>query len=164
MDLTACSAGHRVSADDLPLLRAAAELLARTHVPGRHEVAAALRTSDGTLHVGVHLEGSARRSSICAEGMALGAALAATGGLAVETVLAVHYKPAGALRVIAPCGVCRELMYDYCPDAQVYVYLPAPGEQPDGTVPGETPHGTPPGTVERVTVADLLPAKTRRRW
>ncbi|KPI13433.1 CMP/dCMP deaminase zinc-binding protein [Actinobacteria bacterium OK074] len=148
---------------DNELLETASELLARIHVPGRHEVAAVLRTRSGALHTGIHLEGSARRSSICAEGIALGAAFTAE-DREIETILAVHYKPAGVLRVIAPCGVCRELLYDYCPDAHVYVYEPAPGELPDGTVPGAGPVSAPPGGVARVTVADLLPSKTRRRW
>jgi cytidine deaminase len=49
-------------------------------------------------------------------------------------------------------------MYDYCPDAHVYVYLPGPGERPDGTA------GVAPGSAHRMRVSDLLPAKTRRRW
>ncbi|MER5183896.1 cytidine deaminase [Streptomyces sp. NPDC002896] len=138
---------------DQDLLAAATGLLTRVHRPGRHEVAAALRTRDGAVHLGVHLEGSARRTSICAEGVAMGAALTA-GGLDIDTVLAVHFKPAGTVRVIAPCGVCRDLMFDYCPDAYVYVFVPEPGSE----------HPEAPGTVERLQVSDLLPVKTRRRW
>jgi len=134
-----------ISAAERELLARAERLLAARHVPGRHEVAAALRTRAGAIHVGLHCDGSARRSGICAEGMALGAA-AAAGDLDVETIVALHYKPAGTLRVISPCGVCRELLADYCPDATVLVYW------------DET------GAVQRVTVRELLPAKTIRRW
>jgi cytidine deaminase len=128
---------------DAELLQTAQGLLARVYVEGRHEVAAALRTADGRIHVGVHVGASARRPSICAEGMAVGAALAA-GSLDVEAIVAVQYKPAGVLRVIAPCGVCRELVSDYAPDARVYVWDD--------------------GEVLAVRALDLLPYKTRRAW
>ncbi|HST41402.1 MAG TPA: hypothetical protein VLK58_17935 [Conexibacter sp.] len=132
-----------LTAAEQELLARAEKLLAARHEAGRHEVAAALRTRAGAVHVGLHVDGSARRSGICAEGMALGAA-AAAGDLDVETVVAVHFKPAGVLRVISPCGVCRELLADYCPDATVLVHDD--------------------GVVERATVRELLPAKTIRRW
>jgi cytidine deaminase len=154
---------ERSPGEDGELLRIAGELLARIYVPGRHEVAAALRTRDGSVHTGVHLEGSARRSSICAEGVALGTALVA-GPLEVDTILAVHFKPPGVIRVIAPCGVCRELLCDLCPDAYVYAYRPAPDERPDGTTPESPSPADPPGTIERLTATELLPLKPRRRW
>jgi cytidine deaminase len=130
-------------AADAELLGTAQELLASVYVEGRHEVAAALRTADRRIHIGVHVGASARRPSICAEGMAVGAALAA-GSLDVEAIVAVQYKPAGVFRVIAPCGVCRELVSDYAPDARVYVWDD--------------------GEVVAVRALDLLPYKTLRAW
>src|SRR5262245_42798586 len=109
---------------DIYLLKLAQDLLAKTWVHGRHEVATALRTVDGGIYTGVHLEGSCRRSSICAEGIAMGAArtgLAAEAPLHVEAVVSVQIKPAGQFRIIAPCGVCRELISDYSPDALVWI-------------------------------------------
>ncbi|MFI5932248.1 hypothetical protein [Actinoplanes sp. NPDC051494] len=136
-----------MGAADIELLRVAEQLLEKVYVFGRHEVATALRTVDGTVFTGVHLEGSCRRSSICAEGIALGAArggLPAGAPLAVDTVVSVQIKPAGTFRIIAPCGVCRELISDYSPDAQVWVTTP------DGPAP--------------MTALELLPEKTRRAW
>jgi cytidine deaminase len=132
-----------MDAADRELLETAQDLLARTYVEGRHEVAAALRTADGRVQVGVHVGASARRPSVCAEGAALGAARAA-GDLAIEAIVAVQYKPAGVFRVIAPCGSCRELISDYSPDARVYVWDD--------------------GEVLAVAAIDLLPYKTRRAW
>jgi cytidine deaminase len=133
---------------DVELLRAAEALLAASWVDGRHEVAAALRLGDGSVHRGVHLEGSCRRSSVCAEGIALGAARTARPGgpLDVVSVVSVQIKPAGRFRVIAPCGVCRELISDYAPHALVWL--------------------TEPGTdlVVARAALDLLPEKTRRSW
>lgn len=131
--------------DDADLLATAQRLLEATYVQGRHEVAAALRLSDGSVHVGVHVGASARRPSICAEGAAIAAAVAAHGpDPAIEAIVAVQYKPAGVFRVIAPCGSCRELMGDHCPEARVYVW------EDDEVHPARA--------------LDLLPYRTRRAW
>lgn len=132
-----------LSENDLQLLGIAQDLLAARYVPGRHEVAAALRSRSGAVYVGLHVDGSARRTGICAEGMAIGAA-AAAGDLSIDTIVAVQYKPAGVFRVISPCGVCRELIHDYGPDAIVVNYDD--------------------GVVEPTPIRALLPAKTARAW
>ena len=134
-------------AADIRLLEIAQALLARVWVHGRHEVATALRTADGAVYTGVHVEGSCRRSSICAEGVAMGTAragLPAESSLAIDAVVSVQIKPAGQFRIIAPCGVCRELISDYCPDAKVWI--------------------TSDLGVHAVAALDLLPYKTRRTW
>ncbi|MBK3577422.1 cytidine deaminase [Streptomyces sp. MBT65] len=138
-----------MSEDDIELLATAQHLLARVWRSGRHEVATALRTADGRVHTGVHVEGSCRRSSICAEGVAMGTArgaLPADAELSITSVVSVQIKPAGSFRIIAPCGVCRELISDYCPDATVWVT----------TVDGDEP--------VPLRALDLLPEKSRRRW
>ena len=141
------SAPKEMSPEDVHLLHLAQELLGRVWVHGRHEVATALRASDGRIYTGVHLEGSCRRSSICAEGVAMGAARAgmdSASPLRVDAIVSVQIKPAGQFRIIAPCGVCRELISDYSPDATVWI--------------------TSDSGVEAVRALDLLPAKTRRTW
>lgn len=134
-------------AADIHLLELAQQLLARVWVHGRHEVATALRAIDGQIFTGVHLEGSCRRSSICAEGIALGAARAGidpTAPLTIEAIVSVQIKPAGQYRIIAPCGVCRELISDYSPDATIWM--------------------TTDTGVQAFRALDLLPSKTRRVW
>lgn len=136
-----------MSPGDVELLDIAQRLLGRVWVHGRHEVASALRTADGAIFTGVHMEGSCRRSSICAEGVALGTARAGIAPgepLIIDAVVSVQIKPAGQYRMIAPCGVCRELISDYTPDARVWIT----GE--DGIV--------------AIAALDLLPHKTRRVW
>jgi cytidine deaminase len=133
--------------DDLRLLAIAQELLGRVWTHGRHEVATALRVAGGAIFTGVHMEGSCRRSSICAEGVALGTAragVAAGAPLSIEAVVSVQIKPAGQFRIIAPCGVCRELISDYSPDARVWI--------------------TTESGVSMTTAMALLPWKTRRTW
>jgi cytidine deaminase len=134
-------------AEDIRLLEIAQALLARVWVQGRHEVATALRAADGTLYTGVHVEGSCRRSSICAEGVALGTARAGLepgAPLRIDAVVSVQIKPAGQFRIIAPCGVCRELISDYSPDTKIWI--------------------TGDAGILAVAALDLLPHKTRRTW
>jgi cytidine deaminase len=136
-----------MSAADVELLRIAEQLLGRVWVHGRHEVATALRTPDGQVFTGVHVDGACRRSTVCAEGVAMGnarAGLAAAQSLHIDAIVSVQIKPAERFRVIAPCGVCRELISDYSPDTRVWITAD-----------------------ERITQAralDLLPWKSRRNW
>jgi cytidine deaminase len=137
-----------MAAPDAELLAVSQDLLRRVWTPGRHEVATALRTADGAVHTGVHVEGSCRRSSICAEGVALGTARAGLdpeSPLLVLSVVSVQVKPADRFRIIAPCGVCRELISDYSPDATVWITT-----NDDHVVP--------------MPALDLLPEKSRRIW
>ncbi|MCD2097076.1 hypothetical protein [Rhodococcus rhodochrous] len=165
--------------EDVELWDAAVSALRRTYRSGRHEVAAAVRTRSAGIHVGVHMAGSAGRTSICAEGMALGAVLAATPphlslAAEIDTVLAVLYRPGIGMRIVSACGVCRELLFDYCPDAWNYIHLP-PEDGPSSPAPEtvflpepergirETP-GLAAGTAQRVRVRDLMPGKNIRAW
>ena len=132
---------------DIELLEIAQQLLSRVWVDGRHQVATALRTADGQIYTGVHLEGSCRRSSICAEGVAMGAARAGLdpgAPLIIQAVVSVQIKPADQFRIIAPCGVCRELISDYSPDTRVWL--------------------TSETGIQAMAALDLLPCKTRRTW
>ena len=137
--------------DDRELVIVARDLLERIYVSGRHEVVAAVRTSSGRIYTGVHVEGSSRRSSVCAEGVALGAALAgcATRGepFEVASIVSVLRRPTGTLHLIEPCGVCAELITDYAPEARVWA---APTDSD--------------GEVEPMLARELLPMKRRRMW
>lgn len=132
-----------LTAADHELVQAALALLEERYVEGRHEVAAAVRMRSGAIHLGLHVEGSTGRATICAEGVAIGNAVMA-GDREIETIAAVLRLPDGGWRVVSPCGVCRELIGDYGADADVINY--------DA------------GRVERVSIRELLPAKTTRRW
>ena len=108
---------------DAELLSAALDLLRSVYRAGRHEVATAFRMSDGAILTGVHVDGTARRSTVCAEGVASGAAIAHAAGrdVGVVALVSVLRRPAGTEHLIDPCGVCAELLTDYWPDARVWV-------------------------------------------
>lgn len=111
--------------DDAELVGRARELLDAAYVAGRHEVATALRMGDGSVELGIHVDGTARRSGVCAEGVAIGNAIAraARAGVAadVRAVVSVLRRPSGTEHLIEPCGVCAELLTDYWPNARVWV-------------------------------------------
>lgn len=129
--------------DDHDLVEAATRAIEARYKVGHHQIAAALRGGDGTVSLGVHLEASVGRASICAEAVALGGAV--TAGLSdFETIVAVRHpaptEAGGTIRVVPPCGLCRELLLDYAPD--LHALLPAAD-----------------GQVVRVRLTDLLPEK-----
>ena len=127
-----------LSPQDESLLAQAREIIALRRKPDWHEVGCALRTRSGRVFSAVHLEATVGRIAVCAEAVALGMG-AAAGDTDVHTIVAVDR----AGDVVAPCGMCRELISDYAPGALV-------------VVPG-------PAGPDLVSVARLLPNKYTRR-
>lgn len=79
----------------------------------RHSVAAAILLDSGEVFAGVdlfHFSGGP-----CAEIVALGRAMTDSTGRPV-TVVAVRK---GGKGIVSPCGRCRQVLHDYCPDIQV---------------------------------------------
>jgi len=110
---------------------------------GAHMVGAAVRAADGRTFTGVSLPSNVGRTSMCAEPVALGAAIGA-GVCDFEAIAAVRHplpEESREFEVVPPCGACRELIADYGPDVAVVV-----------------PHD---GELRTVTAIDLLPA---RNW
>ena len=101
-------------------LEAARALIAERVEEGRHHVASVAATAE-RLHLGLNLECTLPRATICAEPGAIAAARVAEPGAPIEVVVAVNRRG----EVIPPCGVCRELLVDYAPGCLVIV----PGER-----------------------------------
>ncbi|MEM7632488.1 MAG: hypothetical protein AAF227_10815 [Pseudomonadota bacterium] len=76
-----------------------------------------VQTVAGRQYVGMNLDSTLPRASVCAEPVALGMAVAADPDDRVVFCAAVNRRG----EVIPPCGPCRELMLDYAADAQVAV-------------------------------------------
>ena len=116
-----------LSQADHALIAAAHDVLARHYRPFWHTVAAAILAPDGRIWTGLHLGATVGRLSVCAEAVALGRALLEGDGN-IDTVVAVrHPKPEEVnreLAVVPPCGACREMFLDHCPDALVIVHGP----------------------------------------
>lgn len=131
-----------LSADDEELVAAARSVIAANYEYGRHEIGAAVRTRSGKVFAGIHVEANVGRITVCGEAVALGAAFSA-GQRGIDTVVAVaHPHPHERVPeswVVAPCGMCRELISDYDDGADVIM--------PAGDALG------------KVSVLDLLPFK-----
>jgi cytidine deaminase len=145
-----------LAAADHELIAAATDVIERQYKPGKmrtaRTVGGALRTESGKVYTGVNLTADTPRSSICAEPVAIGQAVA-DGHTEFDAVVAVLYDPGSEdeydgdpdntpeIRIIAPCGVCRELIRDYDPQTSVVL------------------HGSPHDSEEPVKrpITDLLP-------
>lgn len=114
-----------VKPEDQALIDAAAELIKARYKVGRHHIAAALRTRSGRIFTGLHLDTYVGRASVCAEAVAVGQAMAAGAGEddPIEAIVSLrHPRPTEKhkdLQVVAPCGICREMLRDFAPDARV---------------------------------------------
>ena len=104
--------------EEIELLRQARELLEVRHHPENHQVAAAARTSDGEIYLGLHI--GSRRINVCAESSAIANAEMA-GAPQITTMVAVCKNEAGEIVVTNPCGVCRELMGSYAEHADIMI-------------------------------------------
>ena len=124
---------HRIT----ELINAASQLITARFKPDYPEIGAALITRSGQVFSAVHLEATVGRIAVCAEAVAIGMA-ATTGDTEIEMIVAVNRVGT----VVSPCGMCRELIADYAPDAKVIV-------------PGDT------GPI-LVAISDLLPNKYHR--
>ncbi|GEP46461.1 cytidine deaminase [Brevifollis gellanilyticus] len=116
------------------IIAEARALAERGYVLGRHQMFSALLTKSGRTYLGSHVEAGNGRITLCAEAVAIGAAATA---LDAEVDLIVAVTESG--HIVPPCGMCRELIRDYGPEARVILQGPA--------------------DFEIVSIADLLPRK-----
>ena len=95
------------------LVRAAKDATRNAYIPySRYPVGAALRTSDGTIFSGCNVENAAYPVTICAERVAL--VKAVSEGHRAFDVIAVVTPNAGS-----PCGMCRQMLYEFSPEMRV---------------------------------------------
>lgn len=80
-----------------------------------HTVGCAVLCKNGNIYKGVNCDGI---HGSCAEYITIGAAISA-GERDFDTIVAVHDKHPN--RIIPPCGNCRQMLLEYCPDINVIV-------------------------------------------
>ena len=80
-----------------------------------HTVGCAVLCKNGNVYTGVNCDGI---HGSCAEIIAIGTAISA-GEREFKTIVAVHDLQPDY--VISPCGNCRQMLYEYCPDVKVIV-------------------------------------------
>ena len=102
---------------DLNLIPLALKVLSENFDDGvyHHTVGCALLSKNGKVYTGVNCDGI---HGSCAEYITMGIAISA-GEREFDTIVAVHDK--AEKFVISPCGNCRQMLLEYCPDIQVII-------------------------------------------
>lgn len=121
------------------LVARAREVMQNAWAPySNFHVGAALEASDGRMFVGTNVESASYGLTICAERMALGAAVAAGARRFRRIVVATAVDPPAS-----PCGACRQLLAEFGMELEVVAV---------------GPH-----SERRWTLAELLPAAFTKR-
>ena len=99
------------------LARLAGEARQRAHAPfSRFKVGAALRTRTGEIVTGCNIENASYGLTLCDERVAIFKAVSE--GLREFDAIAVV---ADAPRPTAPCGPCRQILWEFCGDIPVRI-------------------------------------------
>ena len=108
---------YELTDDDRALVAAALAVLQENFDDGvyRHTVGCALRCKNGRVYRGMNCDGI---HGSCAEYVAMGTAVSA-GEREFDTIVAVHDRQRNY--VLSPCGNCRQMLFEYCPD--IFVIL-----------------------------------------
>jgi cytidine deaminase len=128
----------------------AEDLVARAHAArerayapySRFFVGAAVRTGDGRVFDGANVENASYGLSICAERVAAATAIAA-GERRIEAIAVVG----GSVRPAAPCGACRQFLFEFNPDMLVVSESPA-GDRKEWRLSDLLLDGFGPGDLE----------------
>lgn len=106
---------------ELKLLDHAKEKLKEIFTVDKHFVVAAILTKSGKIYTGFNFKTVATRASVCAESMALSKALEASEKELELMVVVACLDGNKETVIVTPCGICRELLYDYAPNIEIIV-------------------------------------------
>lgn len=97
------------------LVAKAREVMARAHAPySRFCVGAAVEADDGRVFVGCNVENASYGLTVCAERMAVGAAVAGGARKFRRIAVTTGVEPPGP-----PCGACRQVLAEFGLDVEV---------------------------------------------
>jgi cytidine deaminase len=97
------------------LARAAETAMHRAYAPySNFRVGAALRGTDGSLHVGCNVENSSYPAGMCAERTAVSRAVADGVRTFSEIMICTE-----ATVPTPPCGICRQVLHEFAPMLQI---------------------------------------------
>ena len=136
---------YDLTENDFILIGEAKDKITSLYEENKHHVGAALRTISGKVISAVHIEANVGRVTVCAEAIAIGNAVS-NGEKHFDTIVAVRHPYSDEknreLKVVSPCGICRELISDYSPDCFVILDID--------------------GKLQKTKISDLLPLKYTR--
>jgi cytidine deaminase len=97
------------------LASAAEAVMRKAYAPySKFVVGAALRGTDGSLHLGCNVENATYPAGICAERTALSRAVA--DGVREFTAIVICTEAAVPT---PPCGICRQVLHEFAPMLQI---------------------------------------------
>lgn len=104
--------------DELQIIELARQARDNAYAPySKFHVGAALLTSDGRVFTGCNIENASYSATNCAERTAFFKAIS-EGARDFEAIAIISDSP----DYITPCGVCRQVMVEFCkPDFQVFM-------------------------------------------
>ncbi len=122
------------------LITKAIEARGFAYTPYSHfKVGAALLTKTGKIYTGCNIENAGYTPCNCAERTAFFKAVS-EGELEFEAIVVVAGHEGGDLVITAPCGVCRQVMMEFCDYETFQIIL-----------------GTSEDTYQSFTLKELLP-------
>ncbi len=122
--------------DWAPLLAAARDCRERAYSPySGFAVGAALRAADGSIHAGCNVENRSFGLTVCAERVALGAAVAAGAGAPLALAVVAEATPPAL-----PCGLCLQTLAEFAGPELPILLANLDGEQSEVKLGELLPH------------------------
>jgi cytidine deaminase len=104
-----------------PLIQAALEARGRAHAAYSHfQVGAAVLDEHGHVFTGCNIESASYGLSICAERVAVFKALSESAGKLIRMAVVADTET-----LTPPCGACRQILWEFCRDAELLLANPA---------------------------------------
>ena len=124
---------NKVTSKSLAL--AAIEAMKKSYSPYSHfTVGAALLTKEGKIYTGANIENASYTPTVCAERNAIFTAVH-NGERNFEAIAIVGGHNGDIKGVTAPCGVCRQVMSEFCsPDFKVILVTSNEGDYEETTL------------------------------
>ena len=117
------------------------EAMERSYSPySGFTVGAALLTKDGKIYTGANIENASYTPTVCAERNAIFTAVH-NGEREFEAIVIVGGHKGDIKGVTAPCGVCRQVMSEFClPDFKVILVTSRDGDYVEETLGSLMPY------------------------
>jgi len=108
---------YKLKQIDHELIKKGLQVLSENFDDGiyNHTVGCAILCKNGKIYEGVNCDGI---HGSCAEYITMGIAIS-SGEREFDTIVAVHDKALNY--VVSPCGNCRQMLFEYCPNIKVIV-------------------------------------------
>lgn len=117
--------------DAAALLRMAAEARKASYCPYSHfAVGAALLCADGSVFTGANIENAAYSPTVCAERVAFFKAVSEGRRQFAAIAVSGGTKDGAPDALVTPCGVCRQVIMEFCSPASFDIIVSDTGENP----------------------------------